>query len=355
MRHLFKPLSLLIIITTLIAACSPTPTPPPAATSAPEATTAPTEPTTAPEANAYPVTIDHKYGSTTIEEYPERIVLVGLNEQDSLLALGVVPVATREWYGERPGAIFEWATDELGSAEVPVVLSSGELSFEQIAGLQPDVIVGLYAGLTQEEYDTLSQIAPTVAQPAEYVDWGIPWQEVTRTMGKIVGKSAEADALVTSVEAKIATAREQHPEFIGATGVFASTYGYPDTFWAFSKQDVRGRLLTELGFELPDELTELTSDGYGASISRERLDLLDLNTIVWVVDTDEEAVTLKADALYQQLNAVKEGRDIIFTGSNQMYDALNFSSVLSLPYVIDELVPYLAAAVDGDPETVVTP
>src|SRR5688572_5656079 len=59
--------------------------------------------------SAYPVTIDHKYGSTTISEFPERIVLVGLTEQDALLALGVVPVATREWYGERPGAIFEWA------------------------------------------------------------------------------------------------------------------------------------------------------------------------------------------------------------------------------------------------------
>ncbi len=31
--------------------------------------------------------------------------------------------------------------------------------------------------------------------------------------------------------------------------------------------------------------------------------------------------------------------------------ALSFSTVLSLPYVIDELVPKLAAAVDGGPGT----
>ena len=47
------------------------------------------------EPSAFPVTIEHKYGSTTIEEAPKRIVVAGLREQDSLLALGVVPVARR--------------------------------------------------------------------------------------------------------------------------------------------------------------------------------------------------------------------------------------------------------------------
>src|SRR5262245_63429953 len=41
--------------------------------------------------DAFPVTIEHKYGSTTIEEEPERVAVVGLTEQDALLALGVVP------------------------------------------------------------------------------------------------------------------------------------------------------------------------------------------------------------------------------------------------------------------------
>jgi iron complex transport system substrate-binding protein len=165
MYRKFKVLSLIVIFTLLVTACGA------------QATTEPVEVTEAhatEEAVAFPFTIEHKYGSTTVTEKPERIVLVGLTEQDALLALGIVPVATRGWYGERPGAIFEWAQDKLGDAEVPVVLPGAELNIEQIAGLNPDVIVGLYAGLTQEEYDTLSKIAPTVAQPAEYVDWGIP-------------------------------------------------------------------------------------------------------------------------------------------------------------------------------------
>src|ERR671910_2078498 len=92
---------------------------------------------------AFPVTIDHKYGSTTIEEAPERVAVVGLREQDALLALGIVPVATTEWYGEHPGAIFPWAKDELGDAEPPTVLSYRDgIEVEKVAATRPDVIIG---------------------------------------------------------------------------------------------------------------------------------------------------------------------------------------------------------------------
>jgi iron complex transport system substrate-binding protein len=330
---------ILIIVMMIISACGA-----PAATQ--EAATEPSTTDT-----AFPVTIEHKYGSTTINEKPERIVLVGLTEQDALLALGVVPVATREWYGERPGAVFEWAQDKLGSAPVPEVLSSTELNFEQIAALQPDVIVGLYSGITQEEYDTLSKIGPTVAQPGEYVDYGIPWQELTRKVGLIVGKSTEAETLVADVEAQFETVRQQHPEFADATGVVASTWGFPDTYYAYHSQDPRNRLLTSLGFVIPAEVDEMAKDTFGASISRERLDIVDVDALVWITFSDEENETIKNDALYQKLGARQEGRDIFISETDPLYDALNFNTVLSLPFTLEHLVPQLAAAVDGDPAT----
>jgi iron complex transport system substrate-binding protein len=328
----------------------------PAVTQAPstEEAVATEAPATEAAESAYPVTIEHKYGSTTITEFPERIVLVGLTEQDALLALGVVPVATREWYGERPGAIFEWAQNLLGDAEVPVVLPSVELNFEQIAGLNPDLIVGLYAGITQEEYDTLSKIAPVVAQPAEYVDYGIPWQELTRTIGLIVGRSVEAEALIANVDAKFAEAREAHPEFEGASGVVASTWGYPDNYYAYHSQDPRNRLLTSLGFVIPAEIDELAEDTYGATISRERLDIVDVDALVWIAFSEEEVETNRNDPLYSKLKAASEGRDIFLPETNAIYDAMNFNTVLSLPFVLDGLVPQLAAAVDGDPATLYT-
>ena len=331
--------SLLFILALLAAACG---APPPAATPASASEAAVEEAATeAPAAEAaFPVSIEHKYGSTTVEAAPERIVLVGLNEQDALLALGVVPVASREWYGERPGAIFDWAQDEFAAlgGETPVVLSGGALNFEEIAALEPDIIIGLYSGLTAEEYATLSQIAPTVAQPVDYVDWGVPWQQVTLTMGHILGKSADAEALIAGVEAKFAAAREQFPNIQGAEGVVATPWGYPTTYYVYSSQDSRGRFMNGLGFAHPAEADELAGNEFGASISYERFDIIDIDFLIWI---DTLPADLLANPLYANLAIVQDGRVLYLENTNPVYDALNFSTVLSIPFAIEELTPAL--------------
>lgn len=339
LRSALRPLVCLAIFSMLLAACAPTVSGIPTA-----------QPTAA--NSAYPVTIAHKYGETTISKFPERIVLVGLVEQDALLALGVVPVATSEWYGKRPGAVFEWAADKLGSAPIPVVLNSVEINFEQIASLKPDLIVGLYAGITQDTYNTLSKIAPTVAQPKEYVDYGIPWQELTRKIGLIVGKSAEAEALVAKVEADFAAARTAHPEFAGKTGIVASTWGFADgNYYAYHSQDPRNRFMTSLGFTVPGEVDKLAGKEYGATISLERLDIVDVDALVWITIGEKDVQQQKSAPLYSKTKAAKEGRDIFLLETDPVYDALNFNTVLSLPFALEKMLPRLSAAVDGDPST----
>ena len=67
-----------------------------------------------PEAGAFPVTIEHKFGSTQLDKAPTRVVCVGLVEQDALLALGIVPVGVTKWFGDAPAQIFPWATRPSG-------------------------------------------------------------------------------------------------------------------------------------------------------------------------------------------------------------------------------------------------
>ncbi len=307
--------------------------------------------TAAAGANAatYPVTIAHKYGETTVEAFPERIAVVGLLEQDALLALGVVPVATTEWFGEHDGAVWPWAADELEAlgAEPPVVLgSSAEINFESVAAQDPDLILALYSGLTDQDYELLAAIAPTIAQPAEYIDYGIPWEELTRTVGQVVGKAAEADALVADVEAQFATATEEHPEFAGATSVMATPY---EGVWVYGPEDVRGRFLTNLGFELPANLPEITGAEFGGDLSDEHLDLLDVDVIVWL---DAEGLAELAPANYTSLAVHDDGREVFVDSFNStLGGATSFVTVLSLPYLLEGLTPMLAAAIDGDPAT----
>ena len=294
---------------------------------------------------AFPVTIEHKFGSTTITEAPQRVVSLGFTDQDALLAVGVVPVAVRYWYGDTDNAIFPWATDALGGAETPAVLNMayGNLNYEAILALQPDLIIAVGAGITQEEYDLLSQIAPTVAQSGDYVDFGMPWQETTRTIGSAVGKQDEAEALIERVEGLFADARDAHPSFEGKTVAVAIRY---DGRYAFyTGQDSRGRFFTDLGFVVPEALQEIAGDSFYADVSDERMDLLDQDVLVFldVASTEGGRETIENDVLISQLAAIREGRAVFVPTAYD--DALQFSSVLSLEYALEGLLPELAAAV----------
>jgi iron complex transport system substrate-binding protein len=300
-------------------------------------------------AGAFPVSIEHKYGTTTIDAVPERVVSIGFNDQDALLALGVVPVGIREWFGEQPSATWPWAQDQLGGAE-PEVLPVAEISFEAVAALRPDLIVGVSSGMTEAEYDQLSAIAPTLTQSGDFPDYGMPWRDGMLMIGEAVGQRDEAQAMIDEIDAQMAAIRAEHPEFEGATATMS--YVLDDTnVGAYGPDDVRSQLLTDLGFVIPDEIIEEAGDLFYSSFSYEQIGLLDHDVLVWINGDDDVNEQVKAHPLRQQLVAYAEGREVYPTETESA--AASFSSVLSLPDLLETLVPKLAAAVDGDPATVV--
>jgi iron complex transport system substrate-binding protein len=302
------------------------------------------------ETAAFPVTIEHKFGSTTIEQAPKRVVVAGLREQDALLALGVVPVATTEWYGEHPGAIFPWAEEALGDAPKPEVLSFTDgIQFEKIAAQRPDLILGVYSGLTKKDYETLSKVAPTVAQPPGQVDWGSSWQDEILTVGRAIGKPKEAERLRDETQAKLDAVAKEHPEFKGQTAAVATPW---QGVYVYGPQDARSRLMTDFGFTFPDALRDIGGkDEFGGNLSEEKLDLLDVGALVWFANPGP-AKKLRDNDVYSRLAVSREGRDIFLAETGELYEATSFVSVLSIPVLIDQLVPKLAAAADGDPGTV---
>jgi iron complex transport system substrate-binding protein len=306
--------------------------------------------------SAFPVTLAHKYGSTTIKSEPKRIVTVGLTDQDAVLALGKVPVGTTEWLGGYKGAIGPWATDKLGSAKVPTVLKDTGTGTgpqtEKIAALRPDLILAVYGGLTKDQYTTLSKFAPVVAQPKEFNDFGVPWQQQTEIIGKALGQESKAKDVVKGVEGKFASAAKANPEFGKSTGVMATPY---EGIFVFGSQDPRSRVLTDLGLKLPTDLDKVIGDEFGANISKERTDLLDTDAVIWIAsDTAKDEAKLHKNALYADLDVAKQGREVFVEETADYGNSVSFVSVLSLPYMLERLVPQLAAAVDGDTATKVT-
>jgi iron complex transport system substrate-binding protein len=309
---------------------------------------------TAPADQAAPAgdtrTITHKLGTTEITGTPQRVVTIGLTEQDYAIALGVVPVGAREWFGEQPGALWPWAAAAAGGSAPPEVLPVLELNYEQIAALTPDLILGVNYTMTQEEYDTLTAIAPTVAPPTEYADYGAPWQAINEIVGTALGRSAEAAALVAPIEQQFADLRSAVPA--GRTGLLAALLE-DGTYYIYAEGPAPS-FLRDIGLALPPTAEALFTgeNRPPVALSPEQLAVLEADVLVLGL-YGQSAATGVVDPVFQNLRVAQEGRAILLPELSETNGALSFGSVLSLPVALQEMTPRLTAALDGDPATAV--
>ncbi|WP_241565279.1 iron-siderophore ABC transporter substrate-binding protein [Paenirhodobacter populi] len=294
-----------------------------------------------------PLRFAHAYGEAVLPRPARRVVSLGYNTQDALLAIGVVPVGIRHWYGNYPDGVWPWAQPLLGDAK-PVVMM-GEVSMEVVAGLAPDLIVGIGSAISAEEYAVLSQIAPVLMQPEGVGTWAAAWQDTTRILGRATGREAEAEASISQTTERFAAARAAHPEWAGKSAVAAWCDGGQTGI--FTGDDTRARFLTDLGFITPEAARDLvTQGGFYATLSPEDLSPLDADLLVWI-SASARATDIADLAMRQTLRAVRDGREIF--ADEVLSGALSFGSVLSLPYALDLIEPEIVLATDGDPGTVV--
>ena len=285
---------------------------------------------------AFPVTFDTMFGETTIEALPQRVVSVGYTEGDLILALGVTPVAIRDWYGDQPNGLWPWAAETPAAQAGPIdVIPAAEINFEQVAALDPDVIFAIGRDRAGGLRQTV-RIAPIVAQSSDYNVFGTPWDVAQLTIGKALGLEPEAQALVDDVNAQFAAAVEANPDVAG-TDRDRSAITTDGTIGVFTDGDNRGHILTELGFAIPPEITEIAGASFYADISTEQIALLDNDLLVYIVSPASDRAGGGGVPLFQSLTAVQEGRTVFV--DDALAGAMGFASTLSLPYALDALVP----------------
>ena len=293
----------------------------------------------------FPVTVQHAYGSTTVPAAPTRIVTAGVTEQDTVLALGVQPVGVTDWYGDQPSAVWPWARAALGDAEPTVLTTDDGFQFEKIAALRPDLIIATNAGLGKDDYGKLSAIAPTVAHSGKYTKNFEPWDVQAVAAGTAMGRASEVASLVSAVKNQFAAAARAHPEFAGKKIVFLQNAFYDGSAIAY-QNGLSTDFLTDLGFVVPSFLDAYAQGDEQASIPLERLSVLDgADLLLWATEKPADRTALEQNSLYRRLSAVRDSR-LVFT-DGVTAGAIYFTSLLSLPYVLQKLVPALATAAAG--------
>jgi len=280
------------------------------------------------------VTIEHLYGTTELDDVPQRIVSLNTQWFGALQAMGVDPVGYNVDTMAGPDGVFPW--EEIPADAVPIETVDG-LPFEAIAALDPDLILVTYAVTDQATYDQLNEIAPTIAALGEReVD---TWQEMTTVVGEIMRDPEGAQAVIDDVEGQLADTAAELPGLEGKTFAFAN-YVPGDSIYVVADPDDGSSLFFQaFGMEIAPSIIE-AGDG---QIGRKQLSL-------------EQIGVLDADLLVMFTNGADpseipgyEGLPAVQTGAVSLPDyaevvGLNTPSPLSIPYSLAAVLPALEAA-----------
>ena len=315
-------------------------------------TEAPVDETSSKEAGTeYPITIKHAFGETVIESKPERVATIFWGNQDTSLALGVVPVGVSEAnYGVTDGSgLLPWTKDgfkKLGEENPTLFKDTDGLDFEAISDVAPDVILAAYSGITQEDYDLLSQIAPVVAYPS--FPWQTYWREQIIMDATGMGMKTEGEALVTELEDLIEEKVSGYPQLKGKTAAFfffiPSDLG---KFYIYLPEDPRAAYLIDLGMEFPESLEALKEDSSSFSIELSSENADQLKDIDIIIGYGDETLlkALQADPLMGTIPAIKRG-SVAMLQDGTPIAASSTPSALSIPDTIDEYLKLLGEAAD---------
>lgn len=264
-------------------------------------------------------TLVHELGTTEIPASPQRIIGLEFSFTDTLLRLGVTPVAVPR--DANPLPLLDALTEG-----IPGVGTRAQPNLEAIAAAQPDLII---ADLTRHAaiYDQLSLITLTIvfnSLRGSHEDI----LEQFQTIGDIVGQSAEGAQIIAGHRAAFEAARANaNPE----AGGFLAAVAHPNGFTVHSTESFSGSLLVRLG---RTNIVEPVNVETQFAMSLEGLAALDPETIVIfryrheTTPVDEWATT----SLWQSLQAVRNDRVYVFDRDNWT----RARGLLALQAVFDE-------------------
>ncbi|HXH32959.1 MAG TPA: iron-siderophore ABC transporter substrate-binding protein [Plantibacter sp.] len=295
-----------------------------------------------------PVTIEHALGEAVITEQPERIVTLGMGSAETVIALGTIPVGVEEYpWGSDDTGYLPWIHDAVTEegAELPEQFTGGtELDIEAIIELEPDLILAPWSGVSQEQYDVLTDIAPTVAY--EESPWTITWKDQMSVIGEAMGKSDEVDGLIDGIEDQFAEATAAHPAYQDVSFSFIYNTG-PGTLGVFFPEEQRVAMVRALGLQVDPVANTLeeTEGTDSAVVGLENGDLLKDSDLIFTFYSDEANRTeIEAQPLYNAIPAI--GRGSVVAPTDQPFvTGSSIINPLTVPWSLERYAPLIDDAI----------
>lgn len=278
-------------------------------------------------------TLNHVHGSTQLTVAPTAVAVLGPGDADALLALDMQPVAIAAPSSGLPS----WLRDKVTGS--PTVMNFVDTN--AISAAKPDLIIDT-GDVDDVTYDKLKAIAPTVTKPAES-DQVWNWQAQLKWIGKIVGRSSQADQVVSTVAAQQNDLKNQNPKAVGKTVSVLNVgdSGITQTLSPSNASDYLG----SLGLVYSPKLSRQSSDAEltRAVTDNDRLYLIDSEVLI-VLRTDKAAGNGGAAGLPPQLQAYR-GVMVIVDDPDTIAALAQPGGALATNYLDSKWVPLLVSAI----------
>ncbi|GGG14845.1 ABC transporter substrate-binding protein [Rhodococcoides trifolii] len=287
----------------------------------------------------FPVTIGGLFGDVTVDTQPERVVALGWGDAETALALGVQPIGASDWLDFGGNGVGPWA-DSLYQSP-PKLIATNEPSIEEVAALEPDLILDTRASGDRSRYDALSGLGvPVVSVPSDGANYVTTWQQQLDIVGKALGLSDKAADLKSQLQSQFDAVRSDNPQFTGKTVAVGAKFG--GTYGAYVTGDGRVDLMTALGFVNKPELDALATGSFYVPISNEQVVAFDADlTVMFPIGAPASSIT--EDPVYAAVPSVRAGHDVVFDDTT-LANAFSSGTTLGLSYALDTAVPRFAEA-----------
>ena len=237
--------------------------------------------------------VKHAMGETQVPRNPQRVVAMSFTV-DPVLSLGIKPIGVSSGEPEYLKSQLEGVVN-IGTNFAP--------KLEAILALKPDLILGsqdLHRGI----YSSLWQIAPTVMDSAE---GNADWKEVTMLVAEALGKTGKAEQVMANYYARLEEFKAKMGDRLDDIEV-SVIRPLPGQFELNFKDVFPGTILEDAGLRRPPAQNK---DTWGTEITKERFQDADGDVIfvyTWDSESQNVLAELKADQIWSQLNAVKQGK-----------------------------------------------
>ncbi|MGM0858974.1 MAG: ABC transporter substrate-binding protein [Pseudomonadota bacterium] len=276
-------------------------------------------------------TLDTAYGEVEVTGTPERVVTLYEGALDASLAAGVTPLGAVTTRGG--DNVAEYVEAHLGDERPAIMGVMREINTEAVLEQRPDLILAP-ARLSEEQYQLLSQIAPTVVPPTQPI---APdnWKAEARLYGDALNRQDAIEDAISAVDQRAA----ELASALDAAGVGGTAFvvrWMPGGPMVMSKNLFTAGLLAQVGLTVEDAGLVGERGVHSDILSLENLSQVDGDWLFLATlneDGQEALASAKQSSAFTRLDVVQ--REQVVPVNGQLWTSAN--GPLAAQAILDDI------------------